>query len=232
MIQGDTGVAAVDSHHQILVDAQAHGTGAEQELLLPVGTAVQPLLAPTTVLTADAGSHSEANRQALAERGIDALIADGDLRRRDDRFATQDAPRTAPHPLRAVTGGRPEPRVFPPADFTYDAEAGTCVGPAGQALPRSGHNVVTRGAVADHVRGASGVCGPCPLRTQCLRPPNPTPTRQVACFRGKAASTPETHTERMTRRLDTPEGRAQYGRRFATVEPGFGNLRANTREHA
>lgn len=33
----------------------------------------------------------------------------------------------------------------------------------------------------------------------------------------------------MQQRLDTPEGRARYGRRFATVEPVFGTLRANTR---
>ena len=33
----------------------------------------------------------------------------------------------------------------------------------------------------------------------------------------------------MRRRLDTPEGRARYGQRFATVEPAFGNRRANTR---
>lgn len=29
--------------------------------------------------------------------------------------------------------------------------------------------------------------------------------------------------------IDTPAGRAQYGQRFATVEPVFGNLRANKR---
>ncbi len=31
----------------------------------------------------------------------------------------------------------------------------------------------------------------------------------------------------MQRRLDSAEGRAQYGRRFATVEPVFANLRHN-----
>ena len=41
--------------------------------------------------------------------------------------------------------------------------------------------------------------------------------------RGGAAK-PETHTTRMKRRIDTPEGRAQYGQRFGTVEPVFGNL--------
>ena len=66
------------------------------------------------------------------------------------------------------------------------------------------------------------------MRSACARPDR-TPIRQVAFFRGKAADAPETHTDRMKRRLDTPEGRAQYGRRFATVEPVFGNLRANKR---
>ena len=36
VIQGYTGVAAVDEKAQIIVEAQAHGTGSEQELLLPV----------------------------------------------------------------------------------------------------------------------------------------------------------------------------------------------------
>lgn len=42
VIHGYTGVAAVDRTHQIIVEAQAHGTGSEQELLIPVVTAVKP----------------------------------------------------------------------------------------------------------------------------------------------------------------------------------------------
>ena len=229
VIQGYTGVAAVDAAHQIIVEAQAHGTGAEQELLIPVVTALEPVLAPTTVLTADAGYHSDANLRHLAEQHIDALIADNAMRQRDERFATQAQHQTTPDPLYDKTHAGDEPRVFQPSDFTYDAAARTCVCPAGKALYRAGRDIITRGYVADHFRGAKGVCGPCPLRAQCLRTPETTPTRQVAFFRGKAAGTPETHTARMKRRLDTPEGRAQYGRRFATVEPVFGNLRANKR---
>ena len=58
---GYTGVAAVDRAHQIIVDAQAHGTGSAQELLMPMITAVQSLRASDTLLTADAGFHSRAN---------------------------------------------------------------------------------------------------------------------------------------------------------------------------
>jgi len=35
------------------------------------------------------------------------------------------------------------------------------------------------------------------------------------------------YTDQMKARIDSPEGRIQYGRRFATVEPVFGNLRYN-----
>jgi hypothetical protein len=31
----------------------------------------------------------------------------------------------------------------------------------------------------------------------------------------------------MRKRIDSPEGRARYGKRFGTVEPVFGNLRHN-----
>jgi hypothetical protein len=39
VIQGYTGAAAVDGKHQIIVEAQAYGTGSEQEVLLPTKAA-------------------------------------------------------------------------------------------------------------------------------------------------------------------------------------------------
>ena len=70
VIQGYTGAAAVDARHQIIVEAQAYGTGSEQETLLPMVDAMrqQELLTEQSVVTADAGYHSEANLKALAER--------------------------------------------------------------------------------------------------------------------------------------------------------------------
>lgn len=44
-------------------------------------------------------------------------------------------------------------------------------------------------------------------------------------FHGKAEG--ESYTDKMKQRIDSAEGRAEYGRRFATVEPVFGNLRYN-----
>ncbi|MEO7326637.1 MAG: transposase [Dokdonella sp.] len=35
----------------------------------------------------------------------------------------------------------------------------------------------------------------------------------------------------MRERIDSDQGKEQYGRRFATVEPAFGNVRHNNRLH-
>ena len=235
VIQGYTGVAAVDDRAQIVVVAQAHGTGSEHELLEPVVDALMPVLAPTSLLTADAGYHSTAACQLLEARGIDALLADGQLRQRDERFATQDRHQQAPHPLHDKTRARvptpptPTATPFAPRDFTYDPIARTCVCPAGNALYRKGASRIVHGYVSEQFRGTVRDCVSCALRAQCLRTPDTTRVRNVAFIRERVQPKPETASTRMRARIDTPEGRARYGRRFATVEPVFANLRHNKR---
>jgi transposase len=229
VIQGFTGVAAVDAKHQVIVDAQAHGTGSEQELLLPVVEAIAPLLAESSLVTADAGYHSDANLRQLESLGVDALIADNNMRSRDERFADQARHRRTPDPLHDKSATPTVGKKFTPADFTYDPLRQTCVCPAGKALYRNGRNVVSNGYIGVKFRGAESTCRSCPVRERCLRTPEKTVTRQVVFFRGKADSSAESATDRMKRRIDSPEGRARYGRRFAVVEPVFGNLRHNKR---
>jgi transposase len=227
--QGYTGAAPVDAKAQIIVEAQAHGTGSEQEVLLPMIDAMRAhktLLTDASLVTADAGYHSEANLGALAERQVDALIADPEMRQRDERFATQDHHREKPDPLHDKSKELRALPLYQPSDFTYDAETRTCVCPAGKSLYRTGHNVVTKGYMADHFRGAKQDCVPCAHRAQCLRHPEKTPTRQVAFFHGRSPDAPEkeTKTARMKARIDSPTGRAQYAARFGTVEPVFANV--------
>ena len=70
VIQGYTGAATVDSAHQIIVCAKAHGSGSEQSLLLPMIEQARAFASDTTVMTADAGYHSESNLARLADQGI------------------------------------------------------------------------------------------------------------------------------------------------------------------
>jgi len=243
VIQGYTGVTAVDAKHQIIVDAQAHGTGSEQELLIPVVKAIQgalpdaALITATSLITADAGYHSEANLKQLAEMEVDALIADNGMRQRDPRFKDQDKHKQAPEmwrsramcPLHDKSGMKKAKRqaaVYRPADFHYDPATHTCVCPAGKTLYGNGKNCIHNGYTAVKFQGAQQDCVPCEQRDKCLRTPAKTKTRQVAFFQGKADGA-ESFTDKMKARIDSPEGQAKYGRRFATVEPVFGNVRHN-----
>ncbi len=128
VVQGYTGVAAVDAKLQIIVEAQAHGTGTEQELRLPVVEALAMMRTSATVLTADAGYQSEANLAALAALAVPALTADPDMRKRDERFADREHHTTAPNPLHDTSrDAKQAVPVFSPSDFTYDADARPCV---------------------------------------------------------------------------------------------------------
>ena len=227
VIQGYTGVAAVDSKHQIIVEAQAHGTGSEHELLIPVVEAIWPLLTGSSVVTADAGYHSESNLRELSDAGIDALIADNGMRKRDERFATQQRHKEAPDPLHNKSAPDTTAKLYNTSDFVIDVEARTCRCPAGKQLYRTGGNVVMHGQRVIKFQGAQRDCLPCPLRQHCLRKPEITKTRQVAAFLGPIAGAPKSHTQQMRERIDSTRGRALYGQRFATVEPVFGNIRYN-----
>jgi transposase len=226
VIQGYTGVAAVDACHQIIVEAQAHGTGSEQELLIPVVKAMQEIMTEDSLITADAGYHSEANLKQLANLKIEALIADNKMRSRDERFAGQDKYKTLPDPIHDK-GGKPRQAArYQPKDFDYDPQAGTCICPAGKQLYGNGSGCTIKGYAAVKFQGAQRDCNPCTHRDRCLLTPHKTKTRQVAFFQGKADGQ-ESYTDKMKARIDSPAGRIQYGQRFATVEPVFGNLRHN-----
>ena len=229
VIQGYTGVAAVDDRHQIIVEAQAHGTGSEQELLLPVVEATAVHRTDQTLITADAGYHSEANISFLAEQEIPALIADNGMRKRDERFKEQDKYKQLPDPLYDKAHPKKGARHYRPGDFDYDPEAGTCICPAGKSLYRNGSNCHHNGYLAVKFQGALRDCVPCDQRANCLRTPEKTKTRQVCFFRGKADPQVLSASDRMRQAIDSERGRQLYGGRFATVEPVFGNLRHNKR---
>lgn len=229
VIQGYTGVAAVDARHQIIVEAQAHGTGSEQELLLPMVNATAAQRTGQTLITADAGYHSEANIEKLAEQEIPALIADNGMRKRDERFKGQGKYKQLPDPLYDKAHPKRGATHYRPKDFAHDPDAGTCVCPAGKSLYQNGANCIHNGQIGTKFQGALRDCVPCGLREKCLRTPEKTKTRQVCFFRGKADSGMQSASERMKRAIDSERGRQLYGGRFAAVEPVFGNLRHNKR---
>jgi len=63
------------------------------------------------------------------------------------------------------------------------------------------------------------------LRSQCLKYPDRTETRQVHLMLGKSKQGQESYTQKMKQKIDSDHGRLIYSRRIGTAEPVFANLR-------
>ncbi len=225
VIQGYAAQAAVDSKHQVIVAAEVIGSGSEQTMLLPMIDKAAEVLQPHTLITADAGYHSDANIQALHDRGVAAMIADSRMRQRDERIdnahhKADDDPLHDKTDVQAI-------KVFRPADFVFnDDRTATC--PAGRTLTGNGHLYAQRGQQFERYEANAVDCAACHLRAKCLRNPNATRGRQVARFvpRERSSSDP---SRRMREAIDSVHGRRLYSQRIATVEPVFANIRHHKR---
>ena len=239
VIQGYNGVAVVDERHQIVVHAEARGEGQEHQLLEPMVQATQEhftaigctaeVFAKAT-LTADSGYHSQQSMEYIAASGVDAYVADRDMRRRDPAFANAGRHKERHRKEQRRRGGRAEHKWFTPAEFVYDESQQTCICPAGPHLYRSGVDIISGGYRGAHFKAPKSACRGGELRSQCRRYPERTVQRQVMFVIGRvpgAVRKPRPQPpaiEAMKRKIDSPLGRLIYGRRMATVEPVFGNL--------
>lgn len=222
VVQGYIGVAAVDDAHQVIVEAQAHGTPQEHDLLKPVIDGVREHFAAIgeagavdeAAYLADAGYNSERGLEALAADTIDGYIADGQMRKRDPRYADASVHKPAS-----------QAKTFQPKDFIFDRDNGTCVCPANRTLKLNSTNAIIGGRNAMVFKGTTATCEACPLRRQCLRKPDVTAVRQVAFFDGTVASKlPNPHCRAMREKIDSPQGRAIYAHRMGLIEPVFGHI--------
>lgn len=230
VIQGYAAQAAVDSEHQVIVAADVTGSGSEQAMLLPMVRASEAFRNQDTLITADAGYHSTENLQALAEQNIDALIADNQMRQRDERCEGRDKHKAKPDPLyeKKPVGSAQKIRLYRPEDFQVAEDESHCICPAGRKLYSNGSGCTINGRSAHKYTGSQAGCGPCEQRQQCLRQPQRTAVRQVAIF-AKGQTSANQVLEAMKKRIDSPYGRQRYSQRIGTVEPVFGNIRHNKR---
>jgi len=236
VIQGYAAQAAVDSAHQIIIAADVVGSGSEQAMLAPMIEQSKPWSDKNTLVTADAGYHSDANVQQLHDSNTPALIADGQMRKRDERFADQDKYKAKPDPLsqKKASGQVQEIKTFRPKDFSFnDDNTATC--PAGQVLISRGSIYTTASGQPYQTYTAKATdCDSCALRGQCFKSrgkdnESQAPRgRQVSRFLPKAPD-PGHPSERMRQAIDSPRGRQLYSQRLGTVEPVFANLRHNKR---
>ena len=249
VIQGYAAQAAVDSAHQIIIAADVVGSGSEQTMLAPMIEQAKPWSDDNTLVTADAGYHSDANVQQLHDSNTPALIADGQMRKRDERFEDRDKHKAKADPLydKQATEQPAQGKHFRPKDFNFNDDiTATC--PAGKVLisPGTIHTTASGHPYQTYTAKATD-CKSCTLRGQCLKntgkstgkskggakneeknKAKETRGRQVTRFFPKALD-PNDPSERMRQAIDSPRGRQLYSQRIGTVEPVFANLRHNKR---
>src|SRR4051794_29066960 len=159
VVQGYTGVAAVDEKRQVVVHAQAHGSGSEQEVLPGILEQLEQLRAPDTIIAADSGYYSEANLAQLEARGIEGYIPDNGYRKRDIRYAGQERHRAKPDALWDKSKkAQDKPNLFRPRDFEVAQDLSHCICPAGKRLYRNGANCNIGGHKAIKFTGAKRDC--------------------------------------------------------------------------
>ena len=125
VIQGYTAVAAVDSAHQVIVAATAHGSGLEHSTLLPTVEMTDGVRNASTLITADAGYHSEANLNGVGHGGA-----------RVCQSAAQQAAGSL-YAAQPAQGKRPVDAVLPGAQHREARKAWVCpVKAKGQCLQR------------------------------------------------------------------------------------------------
>jgi transposase len=233
VVQGYNGVAMVDSKHQVVVHAEATGD-SESAILKPMveGTrenfetiGKEKNIFKKTKLTTDAGFHSEKNVEMVIEDGIDAYIADNKFRHRDPRFADADKHKERFNKENAKRFDRAI--IFQPRDFSVSPDKSFCICPAGKRMYKSGSNCIQNGKHTIRYRGTKRDCLPCQVRAKCMKNPEVTEIRQFAHFTGKTDQKIKTFTQKMREKIDSVAGKLIYGRRMATVEPVFANIRSS-----
>ena len=224
VIQGYTGVAAVDEKHQVVVHAEAFGQGQEHGLLKPVIEGIRKTLETSegkdrlekTKITADSGYHNREMLEYLEEEAIDGYIADTGFRSRDPRFRD--------HKTAKERNKRQEKARFTQAEFRIDRENGTCHCPAGKAMwlkarrARIGHHLFMQ------FQGYENECNHCGMRKRCLRNPDQKTPRQINVTLDISGEHKAGIIERMKRKIDSPAGRHIYSQRLGTVEPVFAHI--------
>ena len=236
-IQGYNGVATVDKKHQVVIDAQAFGSGQEQHTLELVLEAVderynrlgisEDIYAEETIVTADTGFADEPNMKYLKDKGINAYVPDNQFRSRDPKFKEQKEKYGKQH----QDDKNKSVKRFSSNDFDYDPISKTCICPAGHSIKFRSERINELGHNKMNFEGYRKLCKDCELKKRCMRNPtsadHPNGNGRQVSFIIEKGDKKSNYTDWMKQRVDSPKGKLIYSHRMSVVEPVFGNIENN-----
>jgi hypothetical protein len=220
-IQGYNGIAIADSGNQIIISAEAVGSGSEsgsfpqmldrlEENMQRITGKKKPL--KKSLCLADTGFFSEENLQEAARRGIEVLIPDPQFRRRDPDFEEREKAK--------------EKKRFTIEDFSYNKRKECYVCPRGKVLAYKG-KIKLRNNEGKKYQALANDCGQCPLIEKCINMKRRKTQKGKKHVRTLYIVTPkyeENLSERMRKKIDDPAYREIYSRRQQIIEPVFSDI--------
>ena len=220
-IQGYNGIAIADSGNQVIVAAEAIGSGAESGCLPGMLDSLEANMQTVTkkkrplkksIVLGDTGYFSEDNLQEAKRRNIDVLIPDPQFRKRDPGF--DDRKKYKDTNVK---------KYFDVNDFTYNKKEDCYICPAGKTLPyKCDIEFKTRGARGKQYRSKKSVCSVCPLKGQCINRKEGKGEFRALFVAEQLYE--ENLSEKMRRKIDSPAYRELYSRRMQIIEPVFANM--------
>jgi len=212
-IQGYIGIAIADKKNQIIVSAQAAGSSNEGEFLPPILDKALENLEKMSVelppgaertITADANYLSEENLQACLERGVEAVIPDGQSNRQRN------------------TNGE---KKYEAADFTYHEEEDYYECPNGKKLRYKHTTTAQGGRKGKTYETGVNECRSCPLNSRCISARD----KQGNIKRGRRlfisnSNAPGSLCVQMRKKLGTKEYQNKYAYRIQIIEPVFSSI--------
>lgn len=215
-IQGYNAQAFVDAKHQIIVAGEVTNNSADNDSFQPMVISLKENLKKIgyseeglngLVAVTDSGYFSEENIKFAESERLTAFLPDSHFRARDPRYSGQFKYRA--------------PVKFPLSSFVFDDQADVFRCPTGQNLTSYGKRMRRGDHFVRQYVGKPSICQACSKKDQCLATGAQRRTLQIP-ITGDTTD----YLGMMRERIDSPEGREIYAKRFGIVEPVFGNLKA------
>ena len=221
-IQGYNAQALVDKEHQVIMHAEAFGSGQDNQHLAPMVDGAKENLKKIgqsedyfedKIFTADTNYHNQSTLEKCQQEKLDAYIPDLKFRTRDRRFATQ---------------GRYQPKKgkkFVLQDFQYDEARDCYVCPNGKILKLNVKRHTSDRNIYRRYMADAKDCSRCSLKRRCFYRKN-TKRRTLDVPIGAEENN---FSKVMLEKVDSERGRRIYPQRMAIVEPVFANIRTQKR---
>jgi transposase len=221
-IQGYNGQALVDDKHQVIVHAEAFGSGQDAKHLEPMVDGAKANMQKIgqsadyfkgKIFTADTSYHNQSNLKKCHDEQLDAYIPDLKFRNRDSRFASR--------PRNKSKKGK----KFVLEDFKYDQSNDSYICPNGKILKLNVKKHIRDRNIYRRYIADEKDCSSCSLKRRCFYRKN-TKRRSLDVPIGAEKSN---FSKAMQNKVDSDRGRKIYPQRFAIVEPVFANIKIQKR---